>query len=474
MRLLYTGYYIKDYFRIYLVILKGILYIYLVILNRSLIAMYRFVEDKLVQWKNRWNRKPLIVRGARQVGKTYSIMEFGKKHFPGNVYKIDLEQHMDLHPIFEQNLDVNRIVAELELVMNIKIEPGRDLLFFDEIQSAPRALMALRYFYENMPELHVIAAGSLLEFALKDVAFPVGRVQFLEMFPMSFKEFLIANDNDRAVKILEGSLNKITPVSHQYLIEQLRKYFFIGGMPECVKTYVETKKFKEVFEVQTALINTFREDFSKYAPYADKRCINTVLINSARNVGKQVIYTHLSDGFTVPTIKKAFDLLNNARLIYRVHSVSPVGFPLGASISARKFKVLFVDIGLMQNLCGIQAGEEYYKKDLLDIYNGSLAEQFVGQEIISYLGSEIFYWAREAKSSTAEIDYLVEHRDNIYPIEVKSGSAGRLKSLHLFLKTYPNVPYGYILSMSPYGYIPEQKIKFIPIYAAGEMFRIDN
>jgi len=432
--------------------------------------MYRFMEDKLVNWKRKRNRKPLVVRGVRQVGKTYSIIEFGKKYFRGKVHRIDLEKRPDLHPIFEQNMDVKRIIADLELVLNIRIEPGKDLLFIDEIQSCPRALMSLRYFYEDMPDLHIIAAGSLLEFALKEISFPVGRVRFLEMFPMSFKEFLIAQGNDKAVESLERPLNQISRVAHQYLIDELRKYFFVGGMPESVKAYTESGKFQESFEVQTSLIEAFREDFLKYAPYANKQCMNAVLINSARRVGKQVVYTRLADGFTVPTIKKAFDLLSKAHLVYRVPAASPAGVPLGASASARKFKVLFVDIGLLQNLCGIRAGEEYYKKNLLDIYNGALAEQFVGQEIMSGLSSGIFYWSREAKSSTAEVDYLVEKDGLIYPIEVKNGPTGKLKSLHLLLKTYSNIPCGYVLNSSPYGFITEQKLKFVPLYAAGEMF----
>ena len=432
--------------------------------------MYRFIEKKLVNWKDKQHRKPLIVRGVRQVGKTYSIMDFGNKYFPGMVHRIDLEKRPDLHPIFEPNLDVKRIVADLELVLNIHIEAGKDLLFFDEIQSCPRALMSLRYFYEDMPDLHVIAAGSLLEFALKDISFPVGRIEFLEMFPMTFEEFLIAQSKDQAVELLNNPAQSISQPVHRYLLEELRKYFFIGGMPESIKTFVESGSFQKAFEVQTGLIETFREDFSKYAPYANKQCLNTVLLSVARNVGKRVVYSRFAEGFTGPTIKKAFNLLTKARLVYSIPSTSPAGIPLGASASARKFKVLFVDIGLMQNLCGVRTGEEFYKKNLLDIYNGALAEQFVGQEIMAYSDSQLFFWSREAKSSTAEVDYLIEKDGIVYPIEVKSGPAGKLKSLHLLLKTYTNIPYGYVFSSAPFGDLPEQRLKFIPLYAVKQIF----
>ncbi len=431
--------------------------------------MYRFIEEQLVQWQTQSNRKPLILRGLRQVGKTYSVLDFGKKYFSGKVHLIDFEKRPDLHPIFETNLDVQRIVSELELVLNIRIEPGSDLLFFDEIQNCPRALSALRYFYEDMPELHVIAAGSLLDFSLKIISFPVGRVQFMEMYPLSFEEFLLAMGKDIAVDFLKSDNENISPTFHSSLLDDVRKYFFVGGMPECVKIFAEKGKYQPVFDIQTHLIETFREDFSKYSPHADKRCLNSVLVNSARSVGKQIIYSHLTEGFSNPTIKNAFDLLTKARLLYRIPSASPAGIPLAASASKKKFKALFADIGLMQNLCGIRTGEELFKSDLLAIYNGALAEQFVGQELLAHSHNPLYYWAREAKSSTAEVDYLFEKNGKILPIEVKSGSGGRLKSLHLLLKTFSHIDSGYVCSSASFATLPEQKLKFIPLYAVNRL-----
>ncbi len=432
--------------------------------------MYRVIEKRLVEWKKQKRRKPLILRGMRQVGKTYSVVEFGKKYFEGKVHHIDLEKRTDLHSVFDLNLDVQRIVSDLELVLNTQIDIGNDLLFFDEIQTCPRALMSLRYFYEDLPGLHVLAAGSLLEFALKDISFPVGRVQFMDMHPLSFEEFLLALGKEQAVNLLKDENRNITSAVHSVLLEDVRKYFFVGGMPESVKTFVETGKFQPVFDVQTQLIETFREDFSKYAPRADKRCLNMVLLNGARSVGKQIKYSRLAEGFSNPTVKNAFNLLSKARILYPVPAASAAGIPLGASASIKKFKALFADIGLLQNICGVKAGEELYKADLLAIYNGMLAEQFVGQELLSS-GNDLYYWARESKSSTAEVDYLIERNGEIIPIEVKSGAAGRLKSLHILLKSFPHIAHGYVCSSASFSELPEQRIKFIPLYAMGFVLR---
>jgi len=223
--------------------------------------MERFVTKKLKYWKDQKHRKPLIIRGARQVGKTWSILNFGKNHFNGNVHVIDLEKHPDWHRVFEPDLDVKRILSEFEILLNTKIDPERDLLFFDEIQSCSRALMALRYFYEELPQLHIIAAGSLLEFAFKNISFPVGRVQFLNLHPMSFAEFLLAIGKDKLADIILSKTIKLSETIHNMLLAELRKYFFIGGMPECVRYFAETNSMRSAMEVQLDLINTFRQDF---------------------------------------------------------------------------------------------------------------------------------------------------------------------------------------------------------------------
>jgi predicted AAA+ superfamily ATPase len=426
--------------------------------------MERLITQKLLAWKNQTNRKPLIVRGARQVGKTFSVIDFGKRYFEGTVHIIDLEKHHDWHQMFENNLVTKRILSELEILLNNRINPGKDLLFIDEIQSCPRALMALRYFYEELPELHIIAAGSLLEFAAKDISFPVGRIQFMNMYPMSFVEFLQATGKNLAANIILSPYARQSDTVHAMLLDELRRFMFIGGMPECVKTYIETTKIRDVFDLQANLVHTFRQDFSKYAPYADKACLNSVFSSVAKSVGQQIKYARLAEGFANPTIKKAFDLLCMAQVIRKVRSTSPAGLPFGAYASESKFKALMLDIGLLRHLYGMPVDVEYTKNDLLAIYQGAMAEQFVGQELIAAGQDELYYWSREAKSSSAEVDFLTAQQGKIYPVEIKSGASGRLKSLHLLLTTYPNCPYGYVLSSAPYAELPKQKLVFLPLY----------
>ncbi len=431
--------------------------------------MKRFIIDKLLNWKTSTNRKPLILRGARQTGKTTAVRMLGEQYFQGRFHSVDLEKRPDWHIIFEKNLEPGRILSELELVLNASIKPGQDLLFLDEIQSCPRALMALRYFYEELPELHVIAAGSLLEFVLRDISFPVGRVQFLNMFPMTFAEFLLACEKDKLAAVLSTSSRHYSENVHNLLLDELRIYFFTGGMPECVHSFAEKRKLREVFDIQDQLIQTYRADFSKYAPFADKRCLDAVLTNTAKMVGQQIKYTRLTNDFTPPTNKKAFDLLNMARVIHKIPSASPGGLPLGASSSGKRFKAIMADIGLMQKLCGIQYKETMSTSDLMDMFRGALAEQFVGQELLAAGQNELCYWSRDAKSSSAEVDYLIENKGMVLPMEVKSGPSGKLKSMHLLLNSHPNVPTGYVLSTGPYSEIPDQKLTFYPLYSVSQL-----
>jgi hypothetical protein len=429
--------------------------------------MERKIIQNLIQWKINANRKPLLIRGARQVGKTYTILEFGQLHFNGNVHLLNFEKNPEFHAIFEQNLDSNRILSELELVVNKKIVPGEDLLFFDEIQECPKAIMSLRYFYEEKPELHVIAAGSLLEFAFKDISFPVGRLQMLYMHPMNFEEFLIANDKRLLAEKINHPENRYTDAIIQMANNELYKYFIIGGMPECVSTFLNTGSFVDAINIQTDLIATYRQDFSKYAGHADKRCLNSVLSSVAQRTGEQIKYSKLDDNFTNPTIRKAFELLETARLFSKVKAASPSGLPLGGNTSEKKFKTVFIDIGLLSNICGFYSDKTVSKQKFTSAFRGKMAEQFVGQEIRASIKGELYYWSREARGSSAETDYLIETNGNILPIEVKSGKSGSLKSLHLLLDSFPNVKMAIVFTEDKYGDLPEKSIKFLPLFKAG-------
>lgn len=429
--------------------------------------MDRHITSDLLAWKEKPSRKPLLVRGARQTGKSYSITHFAKTYFKGKLHLVNFEKRPDWHAIFKENLSPNRILSELEILTGNKIVAGEDLLFFDEIQACPKAIAALRYFFEEVPQLHVIAAGSLLEFALSDIPFPVGRVQILDLYPMTFTEFLKATGNPTAADIISGTPKKLSDAVHNLLIAELKKFLFIGGMPECVKTFADTGRMTDVFEVQSELIATFRQDFSKYAGRADKSCMNAVFNAVPQHIGHQIKYTALADGFTGPTIKNAFELLEMARMFKKVKASSPSGIPLHANASEKKFKAIFLDTGLLANISGIPVGQEYIKSDLLGIFRGGLAKQFVGQEIIAGSAAQIYYWSREAKGSNAETDYLIEKEGEVIPVEVKSGKGGSLRSLHLLLDNYPNVKNSYVFSDSHFGKTEDQRITYLPLYYAG-------
>jgi predicted AAA+ superfamily ATPase len=426
--------------------------------------MYRLIEEKLRKWKDSELRKPLILRGARQIGKTYTLKHFAEQNYK-TVHYIDFERNPQLQNIFKKDKNPIRIIRELELFLQIKINPQKDILIMDEIQIIPSALASLRYFYEEMPQLHLIAAGSLIEFALKEISFPVGRVEMLHMYPMNFLEFLYASQNQLLIEYFDKPIEQIPENYHNIMLDKVREYFFIGGMPEAVKIFKQRQNFLDVYHIQKNIIDTFINDFSKYAGRADKNCILEVLFSVAKNVGHQIQYSKLSGTYSNPTIKKAYQLLEQAKIITTVNAIDPSGTPLGATASSKKFKSLFLDMGLMNVICGLQYNSEMLTDNLLKRYKGAMAEQFVGQELVS-TDQPLYYWARHAKNSAAEVDYVISAQNTIKPIEVKSGSAGKLKSMHLLLAKYTNISHGYVLSLAEYSELIEQKLKFVPMYFA--------
>jgi hypothetical protein len=422
------------------------------------------VEKQVLEWKDSPRRKPLIIRGARQVGKTWLVENFLAERFDRFV-KIDLEKRRDLHARFEGNLDPQTILTYLELEFG-RIVPGRTLLFFDEIQACPRAILALRYFYEQLPDLHVIAAGSLLEFAFSEISIPVGRVQYLYMHPMTFYEYLVAMDKEPMAEYTLKPPAAVAPDIQTMILNELRNYFFVGGLPECVKTYRDAGSLVETFGVQSEILDSYRDDFSKYNPRIDASCIDAVFLGVAKSIGEQLKYTRLNDGHSGQLNRKAFDVLAKAKVIHKIPACDPSGLPLGASANPKKFKAALLDIGLLQRLCQVPVEMELKQDNLLAMYRGKLAEQFVAQELLARQNPELFYWAREAHASSAEVDYLVVKDGTIYPVEVKSGAGGSLKSLHMMLDKYTNCPNGIVLYSGVYKELPEQKIVFMPLYCA--------
>ena len=436
--------------------------------------MKRDFTEKLKDWNNMSVRKPLIIRGMRQTGKTWCVRDFAKTFYQDTFLEVNFEFSRQWHSVFERDLNPKRICEELELISGIPIKGGKTLLFFDEIQLCPRALASLRFFYEKMPEVPVIAAGSLLDFALEEIQFPVGRVKFAELHPMSFAEYIAASGNDLLAAVVSGVPKELSDSVHAKLLEELRLYSIVGGLPECVKTRIEGGSLLDVRSVQNDLIIAFEQDFAKYPKHMDATILRDVWRNAYMSVSRQISYAALSREHTGVTNKKAIELLEKARLVTLSRAVASATLPFDLNATPR-IKPFAGDIGLYQAMSGRPADEVLRKTDLLATYNGALAEQFVAQELAASLGgSEPHWWKRDAKNAQAEVDFMVAVGGKVQPIEVKSGAAGRLKSLHQLLKETPSVNDAVVLSSARFGELPDQRLRFIPIYFAGAVGGMHN
>lgn len=398
--------------------------------------MKRLAEKELTAWKNRAGRKPLIVRGARQVGKSYLVETFGKNCFP-NVLTVNLEQKEELHSLFDR-MDAKRITQELSLYFNQPVIPGRTLLFLDEIQACPKAIACLRYFHEEMPDLHVIAAGTLLDFSLREFkhSVPVGRIEYLHLAPLAFQEFLMAVGEDSLADHLDRYHvgDEIGDAVSVKLRDLLRLYFFVGGMPSAVSTYAEQRDLLEVQRILASIATTLQDDFAKYGTRAQQRNMRQVLRYIPRNIGRKVRYVNINREARAEELRTALELLELSRIVTLVRHSSGNGIPLGAEVAESHFKPLLLDIGLCNNLCGLSLPDA---AALLTVLEGGLAEQFVGQELRclgrTFKEHPLFYWHREEKNANAEVDYLWAYESNVIPLEVRAGASGSLKSLQVFL-----------------------------------------
>ncbi|HNQ67065.1 MAG TPA: AAA family ATPase [Bacteroidales bacterium] len=398
--------------------------------------MYREIEKYLSDWKTSLYRKPLIIRGARQVGKTYTIEKFAKENFK-HFLKINLEQDRNLQHVFE-SLNPQQIINELTALYQVPIIDGETLLFIDEIQVSPNAIASLRYFYEQKPGLHVISAGSLLDITLNEMRYsmPVGRVDFAFMYPMTFSEFLIAIEENGLVKAIDdfASQKTIGIAIHKRILELLRLYFFIGGMPEAVAHYVNEKELSGIEKIHSGLVQSIQFDFAKYGTRKQQEYLKDVLHYVANNIGSKVKYSNISTSVHSSLLKDAFLKLEMTRIIHLVRHTRSSSVPLTQLQDKDVFKPIFVDIGMLNHLAGIKLVN---LDNLVTAFEGTLAEQFVLQEFIAgsipYHEQKLNYWIREAKNSNAEIDCLFQIENNVYPIEIKAGKRGTLKSLHIFL-----------------------------------------
>jgi len=397
----------------------------------------------LESWSKESTRKPLVIRGARQVGKSTLVREFARLN-AFSLLEINFERNPGYREAFASP-DPDLILATLKLLTGQTIEAGSTLLFLDEIQTAPEALMALRYFYEEKPGLHVVAAGSLLEFALADAKFsmPVGRVEFMHLGPMQFEDFLAAMGHPQLAAFLRDfSLtdlykNAMPGPVHDKLLGLLRQYWVVGGLPEAIARYAQSSDFTEVSRVHQSILATYRDDFNKYSHGSLKGRVQLVFDKLPVVVGRKFKYTQVSRDHRAAELASALDQLCMARVAYKVNHTAANGVPLGAEVNERYFKVLYLDVGLTCAALHLNI-LDLAKEDLTLVNSGAVAEQFIGQHLLYsgpyYETPALHYWVREAKSAAAEIDYLITEGQQIIPVEIKAGTTGSLKSLHQFLR----------------------------------------
>ena len=401
----------------------------------------RLIDKQLIEWKDAAGRKPLLIRGARQVGKSTAVRELGKrfKHY----VEINLERQQSLKKLFTEDVDVKKTCTNLSAVLSIPIIPGETLLFIDEIQSCQPAIRALRYFKEDYPELHVIAAGSLLEFALEELpSFAVGRIRSLYMYPFSFDEFLLAQGLDIQVeaKNRASSDNPLVEPLHTQMKEQMRAFMLTGGMPAAVTEWVERGGYSEVRRVHNDIIDTYRDDFSKYKKRVSPELLRMVLNSVVHQVGCKFVYTQVSREVRSASIKEALSLLALAGLITPVTHTSGNGLPLGAEENTNYQKFLFLDTGLMLTMLGTPASDILLSSETDFVNKGPLAEVFAGLEMMKYsdcfVKPTLHYWQHMSRNGNAEVDYLTAKEGRVLPVEVKANTQGSMQSLFLFMQTH--------------------------------------
>ena len=432
----------------------------------------RLVDSVLEKWKYEDNHKPILLRGARQIGKSSSVRNLAKKF--DYFLEINFEEEKEAREVFENsNLTPQLLCEKLFSIYEIPIIEGKTLLFFDEIQACIPAISSLRFFYEKMPDLHVIAAGSLLEFALEEIpSFGVGRIRSLFMYPFSFAEFLTANGNTGLLAAINSANfeNPLDNVLHEKTLYLLKLFMLIGGMPAVVAKYVNEKDLRQCQEVLDDLINSLRDDFAKYKKRIPVVQISTAFDSVVRQMGSKFVYADKEQIYSAFQIKNAVELLIMAGLVIPVIHTSANGLPLGAEINPKFRKLMVLDTGIFQRLLGLQLSDILLNNDFDAINKGGIAEMFAGLELLKsssfYQQMQLFYWQREEKNARAEVDFVVQQNMDIIPIEVKSGKQGKMQSMHLFIKEKKS-KMGIRTSLENFSVY--DKIKVVPLYAIGNM-----
>lgn len=417
-----------------------------------------------------------MLRGARQVGKSSSVRELSRKF--DYFLEVNFEENKDIHGLFTGNLAPENICKNLSLIYDTPVIPGKTLVFFDEIQACIPAISSLRFFYEKIPDLHLISAGSLLEFALEELpSFGVGRIRSLFLYPMSFKEFLMANELQPLLSAIEEA-NVNFPLSepvHKKIIALLKEFLIIGGMPEVVAKYIENGDLRECQAVLDDLIISLQADFTKYKYRIPSIRVRKVFESIAYQAGKKFVYANAVDDANSKQIHEVVEILILAHLVIPVTHTSANGLPLGAESNSKKLKLMLLDTGVTQRILNLQLSDILLSNDFEAVNKGSIAEQFAGLELVKntshYQAPQLYYWHREARNSNAEVDYIIQMGNKIIPLEVKSGIKGKMHSLRLFLSE-KKTSYGYRTSLENYG--KYDNILVMPLYALSNLGNEDR
>lgn len=424
--------------------------------------MFRLEIDSLIHWKNSKTRKPLIIRGARQVGKTWLMKEFGKTEYKQTLY-INFESSAHLKDIFNADFDIQRILTALQIETGVVAKKQNTLIIFDEIQEAPQAITSLKYFFENEPEYHIVAAGSLLGVTMhQQVSFPVGKVEFLDLYPLNFIEFLKALKQDQLVSLLETYNVDLIKSFKSKFINYLKQYYFIGGMPEAVLSFVLNNDFNEVRNIQKTILQAYEQDFSKHAPVDIVPRIRMVWNSIPSQLAKEnrkFIYGLIKEGARAKDFELAINWLIDSGLVHKINRINKPAIPLKAYADLSAFKLFIVDVGLLNAMGNIELKTLLEGNTIFTEFKGAVTEQFVLQQLVCNNMFDIYYWS--ADKSTAELDFVVQYKNTVFPIEVKAEENLQAKSLKVFHQKY-NTPLSVRTSMSDYR--KESWLTNIPLY----------
>jgi len=425
--------------------------------------MERTAIAYLYDWKNKENRKPLIIRGARQVGKTWLMKEFGKKEYAQTAY-VNFESSRILKDLFSEDYNITRIINAIQIETGVQINPKDTLIILDEIQEAEGGITSLKYFYENTPEYHVIAAGSLLGVSLhQHTSFPVGKVDFLDLYPLNFPEFLMALNQESLLKLIESKDWSLIRNFKPKLIEYLRQYYYTGGMPEVVLSFIQNNDYSEVRQIQNNILLAYEQDFSKHAPVEIVPRIrmlwNSTLAQLAKE-NKKFIYSAVKKGARAKDFELSLSWLIDSGLIYKVNRINKAGIPLKAYEDMDAFKLFIVDVGLLAAMGNLDVKTLLDGNTIFEEFKGALTEQYALQQLKTIPDIPIYYWS--ADKANAEIDFVIQHMSNVVPIEVKAAENLQAKSLKSFKGRYPE---SIAVRTSMSDYREEDWLLNVPLYA---------